>query len=79
LAGCDFVPANAPEGTNQTIVDATGARYVHSDTPTFTRDVDALFAGERLENGAAACGATYQGAITCRIGEHRFVTNGVLE
>jgi hypothetical protein len=79
LAGCDFVPAGAAEGTNQTIVDATGARYVHSDTPTFTRDVDALFAGERLENGPAACGSTYQGAVTCRIGEHRFVTNGHLE
>lgn len=79
LAGCDFVPDSAPEGTNQTIVDVTGARYVHSDTPTFTRDVDALFAGERLENGAAACGATYQGAVTCRIGDHRFGTNGVLE
>ena len=51
MAGCDFVPDSAPEGTNQTIVDSAGARYVHSDTPTFTRDVDALFgrraAGER--------------------------------
>lgn len=79
LAGCDFVPESAPEGTNQTIVDSTGARYVHSDTPTFTRDVDALFAGERLENGPAACGSTYQGAVTCRIGDHKFGTNGYLE
>lgn len=79
LAGCDFVPDSAPEGTNQTIVDASGARYVHSDTPTFTRDVDALPAGERLENGPAACGSTYQGAVTCRIGDHKFGTNGYLE
>lgn len=79
LAGCDFVPDNAPEGTNQTIVDSTGARYVHSDTTTFTRDVDALPAGERLENGPAECGATYQGAVTCRIGDHKFGTNGYLE
>ena len=79
LAGCDFVPADAPEGTNQTIVDATGARYVHSDARTFTRDVDALWAGERLENGPAACGSTYQGAVTCRIGDHRFGTNGYLQ
>ena len=79
LAGCDFVPASAPEGTNQTIVDAAGARYIHSETATFTRDVDALPAGERLENGPAACGSTYQGAVTCRIGDHRFVTNGFLE
>lgn len=79
LAGCDFVPDSAPEGTNQTIVDASGARYVHSETATFTRDVDALPAGERLENGPAACGSTYQGAVTCRIGDHKFVTNGFLE
>lgn len=79
MAGCDFVPESAPEGTNQTIVDSAGARYVHSDTPTFTRDVDALFAGERLENGPAACGSTYQGAVTCRIGDHKFGTNGYLE
>ncbi|WP_133056227.1 hypothetical protein [Mycolicibacterium tusciae] len=79
LAGCDFVPDSAPEGTNQTIVDSTGARYVHSDTPTFTRDVDALPAGERLESGPAVCGATYQGAVTCRIGDHKFGTNGYLE
>lgn len=79
LAGCDLVPHTAPEGTNQTVVDATGARYIHSETPTFTRDVDALPAGERLENGPAACGSTYQGAVTCRIGDHRFVTNGFLE
>jgi hypothetical protein len=79
LAGCDFVPESAPEGANQTIVDSTGARYVHSDIPIFTRDVDALPAGERLENGPAACGSTYQGAVTCRIGEHMFVTNGFLQ
>lgn len=79
LAGCDFVPDSAPEGTNQTIVDSTGARYVHSETPTFTRDVDALPAGERLESGPAACGSTYQGAVTCRIGDHKFGTNGYLE
>jgi hypothetical protein len=78
-AGCDFVPENAPEGTNQTIVDSAGARYIQSDTPTFTRDVDALPAGERLENGPAACGSTYQSAVTCRIGGHKFITNGFLE
>jgi hypothetical protein len=79
LAGCDYVPETAPEGTNQTIVDSAGARYIHSETPTFTRDVDALPAGERLENGPAVCGSTYQGAVTCRLGDHRFVTNGFLE
>ena len=79
LAGCDFVPETAPEGTNQTIVDSAGARYIHSETPTFTRQVDALPAGERLETGPAACGSTYQGAVTCRIGDHKFGTNGYLE
>ncbi|WP_163686504.1 hypothetical protein [Mycolicibacterium gadium] len=53
----------------------TGVRRCGDDT----RDVDALPAGERLENGPAACGSTYQGATTCRIGDHAFVTNGFLE
>jgi len=76
IAGCDYVPGDAPAGTNQTIVDAAGARYIHSDEATFTRDVDALPAGERLESGSAACGTTYQGGVTCRLGAHKFVVSG---
>jgi hypothetical protein len=84
LAGCDLVPDNdVPAGMNQTVVDANGpAHYAHSDTPTFTRDVDVLLQGHRLDNGQASCGRGYQGTIHCAIGDHRFVVSaqyGVLE
>jgi hypothetical protein len=84
VAGCDLVPGkDVPAGMNQTVVDASApARYVHSDTPTFTRDVDALLEGHRLDNGAASCGRGYQGTIHCVIGDHSFVVSpayGVLE
>ena len=84
VAGCDIVPKrNAPSGTNQTVVDASApAHYAHSDTPIFTRDVDVLFPGHRLDNGDATCGVGYQGTVHCVIGEHSFVVSsdyGVLE
>jgi hypothetical protein len=84
VAGCDLVPSkDVPAGMNQTVADATApARYTHSDTPTFTRDVDALLEGHRLDNGAASCGRGYQGTIHCVVGEHSFVVSpdyGVLE
>jgi hypothetical protein len=84
VAGCDLVPAkDVPAGMNQTVVDASGpAHYAHSETPTFTRDVDALLEGHRLSNGAATCGRGYQGTIHCVIGAHSFVVStdyGVLE
>lgn len=77
VAGCDLVPSkNVPAGMNQTIVDASGpAHYVHSDTPAFTRDVDVLLEGHRLDNGQASCGRAYQGTISCVIGEHSFVVS----
>jgi hypothetical protein len=77
MAGCDLVPGkDVPEGMNQTVVE-TGApaRYVHSDTPTFTRGVDALLEGHRLDNGQASCGRGYQGTIQCVIGAHSFVVS----
>lgn len=74
---------NVPSGANQTVVDASApARYAYSDTPTFTRDVDVLLEGHRLENGDATCGVGYQGTVHCVIGEHSFVVSsqsGVLE
>jgi hypothetical protein len=84
IAGCDVVPAkDVPQGMNQTVVEAgSPARYVRSDTPTFTRDVDALLEGHRLDNGQASCGRGYQGTIQCVIGAHSFVVSsdyGVLE
>jgi hypothetical protein len=79
LAGCDIVPKmNVPSGANQTVVDASApARYAYSDTPTFTRDVDVLLEGHRLENGDATCGLGYQGTVHCVIGEHSFVVSSI--
>jgi hypothetical protein len=84
LAGCDLVPGkDVPEGMNQTVVEAgTPAHYARSDTPSFTRDVDVLPQGHRLDNGQASCGRGYQGTIHCVIGDHSFVVSsdyGVLE
>lgn len=78
IAGCDDVTAEAPSDTNQTIVDDSGApaRYVKSDTTTFTRDVDVLLGGHRIENGSATCNVGYQGTVSCRIGEHGFTIAG---
>jgi hypothetical protein len=78
VAGCDAVPDDAPSGMNQTVVDDSGpARYIRSDTTTFTRDVDALTQGHRLQSGPAVCWRGYQGTVRCEIGEHGFTTNFV--
>ena len=93
VAGCDFVPKKnvgsdgaataAPSGVNQTVVDASApARYTYSATPTFTRDVDVLVEGHRLDNGDATCGVGYQGTVQCVTGEHSFAVSsdfGTLE
>ena len=83
VAGCDKKTMDAPEGTNQTVVqDSAAASYVYSGTPTFTRDVDVLPAGRRLVSGGATCTVGYQGTVGCTIGDHKFViasTYGVLE
>ncbi|AWT54105.1 hypothetical protein [Mycolicibacterium smegmatis] len=74
--GCDAVPADAPPGTNQTVVEygGTPAVYRFSENPTFTRDVDVLPEGHRLTNWGATCGVGYQGTVTCRgYGGHGFV------
>ncbi len=77
LAGCDLVPGkDVPEGMNQTVVEAAApAHYARSDTPTFTRDVDVLLDGHRLDNGQASCGRGYQGTVHCVIGDHSFVVS----
>lgn len=75
--GCDAVPADAPAGTNQIFVNSGApAAYRHSDTASFTREVDVLPEGHRLENWGASCGVGYQGTVTCKTyGEHGFVLN----
>jgi hypothetical protein len=45
---------------------------VASDTATFTRDVDVLLGGHRIDNGNASCSVGYQGTVSCTIGEHGF-------
>nr|WP_165964926.1 hypothetical protein [Mycobacterium eburneum] len=77
--GCDTVPGDAPVGTNQTVVAAGGvaAAYRHSDTLSFTRDVDVLPEGQRLENWGASCGVGHQGTVTCRSYQHGFIISSV--
>jgi hypothetical protein len=81
--GCDAVPDSeqisdepptpVPLDANQTIADPQQpARYVHSDTLTFTRDVDVLPEGHQLVNGAAFCLVGYQGSVSCTTGDHGF-------
>lgn len=65
--GCDAVPADAPADTNQTVVNSWGpAEYRHSDTPTFTRDVDVLPVGHRLENWGASCAVEDDDVVRCQ-------------
>jgi hypothetical protein len=75
--GCDAVPDDAPAGTNQTVVNSWGpAEYRHSDTPTFTRDVDVLPAGYRLENWGATCAVDDKGGVRCETyGNHGFAVS----
>lgn len=73
--GCDAVPADAPPGTNQTYASgATAAEYRWSRTPTFTKDVPVLPAGQRLQTLGATCAVDQQGAVHCRTaGNHGFI------
>jgi hypothetical protein len=77
--GCDAVPKDAPAETNQTVVNSWGpAEYRHSDTASFTRDVDVLPEGYRLENWGASCGVGHQGTVHCKTyNEHGFVISSV--
>lgn len=73
--GCDAVAADAPPGANQTWVISWGpAEYRHSDTASFTRDVDVLPVGRRLDNRGAACAVTSQDTVRCETyGNHGFI------
>ncbi|WP_330232717.1 hypothetical protein OHA40_09655 [Nocardia sp. NBC_00508] len=83
-AGCDAVPADAPQGTNQ--VRTSGyeiARYTVSATPTYTYPAGAkvLPEGHKITWSNATCGVGLQGTITCDVGDHGFTiaaTYGVL-
>ncbi|MGA5466248.1 hypothetical protein [Mycobacterium sp. NPDC050041] len=77
--GCGAVPVDAPEGMNQTVVNSWGpAEYRHSDAATFTRDVDVLPEGHRLENWGAGCAVGHPGTVTCTTyGQHGFILSAV--
>ena len=69
--GCDAVPADAPSGTNQTVVNSWApAEYLYSNTASFTRDVDVLPKGHRLENWGASCAVGFDGAVHCETYNH---------
>ena len=64
--GCDAVPPEAPPGADQTVVNPWGpAKYRRSGTPTFTRDVDLLPEGFRLENWGATCAVEPHYVVHC--------------
>jgi hypothetical protein len=79
--GCDAVPADAPQGTTETVFSSWApANYQHSDTATFTRDVDVLPEGQRLEIQGSSCAVGsqdtgYPGSVICKHG-HGFVLAG---
>ncbi len=73
--GCDAVARDAPPGTNQTYAVIWGrGEYRHSDTASFTRNVDVLPPGQRLQSLGGACALDYQGALHCQTGGgHGFI------
>lgn len=78
--GCDAVPMDAPAGANQTVIEAGGvpAAYRHTDVASFTRNVDVLPEGYRLENWGSSCAVGYQGTVTCKgYGHHGFIVSSV--
>lgn len=65
-----------PPGANQVVADPqTAARYIDSDAPTFTRNVNVLPAGYRIVNGGAWCyvSTASPGGINCRTGDNGFL------
>lgn len=72
--GCDAVPYDV-SGFDQTVVQpGSPAGYRRAGPRTFTRDVDVLPEGHRLQNWGADCGVGHQGTVTCRTyGEHGFI------
>jgi hypothetical protein len=81
--GCDAVPDPVQMGTAPPVVVPPGANQViatpgnpaefrHSDTLTFTRNVDMLRSGYQLVNGEASCHVGWQGSVSCTTGIHGF-------
>lgn len=74
-SGCDAVPIDAPEGTNQVRVGIVEAAHiVAAEEPTFTHpDAQVLPEGHRITLENTTCGVGYQGTVSCEVGEHGFV------
>ena len=81
--GCDAVPyptqigdappVDVPPHANQTVATPEQpGQYRHSDTLTFTRNVDVLRPGYELVNGGASCAVGWQGSVSCQTGDHGF-------
>ena len=83
-AGCDAVPIDAPQGTNQVRSSTLEpAHFLTADQPTFTYPGGAqvLPEGHKVSLGGTTCGIGYQGTVTCETGPHGFTiaaTYGVL-
>lgn len=65
--GCNAVPPEAPVGADQTVVNPWApAEYRRSERPSqFTRDVDMLPEGFRVENWGATCAVEPRYAVRC--------------
>ncbi|WP_336087086.1 hypothetical protein [Nocardia sp. SSK8] len=74
-AGCDAVPIDAPEGSNQLRVGIVEpAHFVTAEEPGFTHpDARVLPEGHRITLENTTCGVGYQGTVSCEVGEHGFV------
>lgn len=73
--GCDAAPADAPAGSNQTVVNSFApAEYRHADDARFTRDVDVLPVGYRLENWGASCAVVDAVTVWCETYNHHGFT-----
>jgi hypothetical protein len=69
-------------GISQFAATLVPAHYIRSDTTIFTRDVDVLTPGHRIENGAAVCWINCQRPVHCEVGTHGVVLDsrhGTLE
>ena len=57
---------------NHTVVTrGEPAGYRYSDIPTFTRDVDTLSEGHRLENENTSCAVGHQDTVACEMNGER--------
>lgn len=75
-SGCDAVPSDAPDGTNQTVVSGwTPGQYRYSNVPRFNRNVDVLPEGQKLVIRGTVCAVAPQSTVICKLttGSHGFV------